>query len=60
MSQNSSDSGKTKPLNHRTALQILARKQAMQKEFDALQNQNTWTLVPPPLDKNLVVWCGLR
>ncbi|PRQ23920.1 putative RNA-directed DNA polymerase [Rosa chinensis] len=42
------------PSHYKAALKIPAWKQAMQEEYDALMNQNTWTLVPLPPDKNLV------
>ncbi|PRQ54238.1 putative RNA-directed DNA polymerase [Rosa chinensis] len=49
-----SDSTLSEPYSHKTALKVPAWKSAMQEEYDALINQNTWTLVPLPPDKNLV------
>ncbi|KAK9937704.1 hypothetical protein M0R45_014476 [Rubus argutus] len=42
------------PHTYKQALQIPIWKQAMQEEHDALMQQQTWTLVPLPPDKNLV------
>jgi len=42
------------PTSVRTALSDLAWRLAMQAEFDALQANNTWTLVPHPSGVNVV------
>ena len=42
------------PDTYKDALSIPVWKQAMQEEFDALQKQHTWSLVPLPPNKNLV------
>ncbi|KAK9912822.1 hypothetical protein M0R45_036662 [Rubus argutus] len=54
LSQVNADPCDTEPLNYKSALHIPEWKQAMQEEYAALMNQNTWSLVPLPPDKNLV------
>lgn len=54
MSQSTTDPTEIEPLNPKSALTIPVWKQATQEEFDALQKQSTWTLVPLPQGKNLV------
>lgn len=44
----------TGPYNYKSALKISQWKQDMQEEFDALQKQKTWHLMPLPPGKNLV------
>ena len=43
-----------KPLNLKIASQILAWTDAMESEFDVLQRQGTWSLVPPPFGHNII------
>lgn len=38
----------SEPLNYKSTLQIPYWHQAMRKEYNALCEQNTWMLVPPP------------
>ena len=42
------------PASHRTALSEPAWRSAMEDEFDALQRNQTWTLVPRPPGTNIV------
>lgn len=42
------------PQNLQEAMGDSKWKQAMQDEFDALQNNRTWHLVPPKKDANLI------
>uniref|UniRef100_A0A2N9J6E2 Integrase catalytic domain-containing protein n=1 Tax=Fagus sylvatica TaxID=28930 RepID=A0A2N9J6E2_FAGSY len=44
----------TKPSSYKIAAQHSQWCIAMQDEFDALQKQGTWSLVPPPPHKNIV------
>ena len=44
----------TEPPNFKTALQYPQWHEAMTSEFQALQRQATWTLVPPSQTHNLV------
>jgi hypothetical protein len=44
----------TEPPNIKIASQICEWTEAMQSEFDALQRQNTWSLVPPPPGQNII------
>uniref|UniRef100_A0A2N9IQH8 Reverse transcriptase Ty1/copia-type domain-containing protein n=1 Tax=Fagus sylvatica TaxID=28930 RepID=A0A2N9IQH8_FAGSY len=44
----------TEPLSFTIASQIPEWTAAMQAEFDALQRQNTWSLVPPPSRHNVI------
>jgi hypothetical protein len=44
----------TKPSSYKIAAQHSQWCTAMQDEFDALQKQGTWSLVPPPPHKNIV------
>uniref|UniRef100_A0A2N9IHB0 Reverse transcriptase Ty1/copia-type domain-containing protein n=1 Tax=Fagus sylvatica TaxID=28930 RepID=A0A2N9IHB0_FAGSY len=42
------------PPNIKIASQIREWTEAMQSEFDALQRQHTWSLVPPPSGQNII------
>ena len=42
------------PVSHRTALSEPAWRAVMEAEFEALQANKTWTLVPRPPDTNIV------
>jgi hypothetical protein len=44
----------TEPPNIKIASQIREWTEAMQSEFDALQRQHTWSLVPPPSGQNII------
>ena len=44
----------SEPSTFRIASQIPQWQQAMQEEFDVLQAQGTWTLVPSPFNKNII------
>ena len=44
----------TEPPSYKTAAQYSSWCNAMQEEYDALQRQGTWSLVPPPTTKNIV------
>jgi hypothetical protein len=47
----------TEPPSLTIASQIPEWTAAMQAEFDALQRQNTWSLVPPPFGHNIIGYC---
>jgi hypothetical protein len=44
----------TEPPSLTIASKTLEWTAAMQDEFDALQRQNTWSLVPPPIGQNII------
>lgn len=44
----------TEPRNHKQALKDLTWTKAMKEELNALQENQTWQLVPPPRDTNIV------
>jgi hypothetical protein len=43
-----------KPTSYSTAAKHLAWHEAMDTEFDALLRNDTWTLIPPSFDMNIV------
>lgn len=52
--KSSIDCNVTEPLSVGVASQYPQWCIAMDEEFQSLQQQQTWTLVPPPQDKNIV------